>query len=95
MILIGGSRRVIRGHELTDAEWNFVQPLLPRTSMAWPRLDDRTMLNGIVWKFRSGVAWRGCARAVRIRGQFALPFPPLGSGWHVRSDAAGSAGPGE
>ncbi|MEU7116804.1 transposase [Streptomyces sp. NPDC046182] len=31
---------------------------LPRTSMGRPRLYDRTMLNGIVWKFRAGVAWR-------------------------------------
>lgn len=26
--------------------------------MGRPRLDDRTVLNGIVWKFRAGVAWR-------------------------------------
>ncbi|MFE9399275.1 transposase [Streptomyces flavidovirens] len=51
--------RVIRSHELSDAEWDFVRPLLPPTSMGRPRLDDRTMLNGIVWKFRAGVAWRG------------------------------------
>ncbi|WP_406419622.1 IS5 family transposase [Streptomyces sp. NBC_01614] len=48
----------MRRHELTDAGWDFVRPLLPRTSMGRPRLDDRTMLNGIVWKFRAGVAWR-------------------------------------
>ncbi|MFC8230703.1 IS5 family transposase [Streptomyces sp. NPDC057287] len=47
-----------RRHELTDAEWDFVQPLLPRKSMGRPRLDDRRMLNGIMWKFRAGVAWR-------------------------------------
>ncbi|MEV8312441.1 transposase [Streptomyces flavidovirens] len=35
-----------------------MRPLLPPTSMGRPRLDDRTMLNGIVWKFRAGVAWR-------------------------------------
>ncbi|MGW7200701.1 transposase, partial [Streptomyces chryseus] len=50
--------RVIRRHELSDAEWDFVRPLLPRRVMGRPRLDDRTMLNGIVWKFRAGVAWR-------------------------------------
>ncbi|MFD4318998.1 IS5 family transposase [Streptomyces sp. NPDC058548] len=27
-------------------------------SMGRPRLDDRRMLNGIMWKFRAGVAWR-------------------------------------
>ncbi|WP_443030998.1 IS5 family transposase [Streptomyces sp. ACT-1] len=47
-----------RRHELTDAEWDFVQPLLPQKSMGRPRLDDRRMLNGIMWKFRAGVAWR-------------------------------------
>ncbi|MET8680490.1 transposase [Streptomyces sp. NPDC004647] len=35
-----------------------LQPLLPRTSMGSPRLDDRTVLNGIVFTFRAGVAWR-------------------------------------
>ncbi|MEU8779785.1 IS5 family transposase [Streptomyces sp. NPDC048606] len=49
---------MIRRHELSDAEWELVQPLLPRPVMGRPRLDDRTTLNGIVWKFRTGVAWR-------------------------------------
>ncbi|WP_373309057.1 transposase [Streptomyces lateritius] len=43
---------------MTDAEWGFGRPLLPRTSMGRPRLDDRTMLNGIVGKFRGRGAWR-------------------------------------
>jgi transposase len=49
---------VIRRHELSDAEWELVQPLLPRPVLGRPRLDDRMVLNGIVWKFRTGVAWR-------------------------------------
>lgn len=49
---------MIRRHELSDAEWELVQPLLPRPVFGRPRLDDRTVLNGIVWKFRTGVAWR-------------------------------------
>ncbi|MFC4464570.1 transposase [Streptomyces xiangluensis] len=47
-----------RRHELTDAGWEFVRPLLPRSIRGRSRLDDRKILNGIVWKFRSGVAWR-------------------------------------
>jgi transposase len=35
-----------------------VELLLPRTGRGSGRLDDRTVLNGIVWKFRTGVAWR-------------------------------------
>ncbi|CAM5642244.1 hypothetical protein SALBM217S_00441 [Streptomyces griseoloalbus] len=49
---------MIRRHELSDAEWAFVQPLLPRSERGRRRLDDRTVLNGIVWKFRTGTAWR-------------------------------------
>ncbi|MFF1650623.1 IS5 family transposase [Streptomyces sp. NPDC058240] len=58
MILCGGSWSVIRRHELSDAEWEFVRPLLPRSERGRKRLDDRTVLNGIVWKFRTGTAWR-------------------------------------
>ncbi|MFF9870425.1 IS5 family transposase [Streptomyces sp. NPDC013953] len=49
---------VIRRHELSDAEWEFVRPLLPESLRGRKGLDDRRVLNGIVWKFRAGVAWR-------------------------------------
>lgn len=49
---------MIRRHELSDVEWDLLRPLLPTSSTGRPRLDDRTILNGIVWKFRTGVAWR-------------------------------------
>ncbi|MFE9417144.1 IS5 family transposase [Streptomyces griseofuscus] len=48
----------MRRHELSDAEWEFVRPLLPESLRGRKRLDDRTVLNGIVWKFRTGTAWR-------------------------------------
>ncbi|GAB2766134.1 transposase [Streptomyces bullii] len=35
-----------------------MQPLLPRSERGRRRLDDRTVLNGIVWTFRTGTAWR-------------------------------------
>ncbi|WP_406458428.1 IS5 family transposase [Streptomyces sp. NBC_00876] len=47
-----------RRHELSDVEWEFVRPLLPASLRGRKRLDDRTVLNGIVWKFRTGVGWR-------------------------------------
>ncbi|ESQ02007.1 putative transposase [Streptomyces sp. PVA_94-07] len=49
---------MIRRHELSDIEWEFVRPLLPESSRGRKRLDDRRVLNGIVWKFRTGTAWR-------------------------------------
>ncbi|MFI0928356.1 IS5 family transposase [Streptomyces sp. NPDC021012] len=45
-------------HELSDAEWEFVRPLLPVSLRGRKRRDDRRVLNGIVWKFRTGTAWR-------------------------------------
>ncbi|MGI5359034.1 transposase [Streptomyces sp. CA-252508] len=39
-------------------EWEFLRPLLPEPLRGRKRLDDRAVLNGIVWKFRTGPAWR-------------------------------------
>ncbi|MFG3529823.1 transposase [Streptomyces sp. NPDC047917] len=50
--------RVIRRHELSDAEWEFVRVLLPVSPRGRKRLDDRRVLNGFGWKFRTGTAWR-------------------------------------
>lgn len=49
---------MIRRHELSDAEWESVRSLLPASLRGRKRLDDRRVLNGIVWKFRTGTAWR-------------------------------------
>lgn len=49
---------MIRRHELSGAEWEFGRPLLPVSLRGRKRLDDRTVLNGMVWKFRTGSARR-------------------------------------
>lgn len=54
---------VIRRPELSDAEWDFARPLLPESVRGRKRLDDRRVLNGMVWKFRTGTAWRACPSA--------------------------------
>ncbi|WP_395577191.1 transposase [Streptomyces sp. BK79] len=56
---------VIRRHELSDAEWEFVRPLLPASLRGRKRLDDRRVLNGFVWKFRRGLPRRGPSRPRR------------------------------
>ncbi|MFJ5221106.1 transposase [Streptomyces sp. NPDC088354] len=43
---------------MSDAEGEFVRPLLPRAASGRKRPDNRMVLNGIVWKFRTGSAWR-------------------------------------
>lgn len=45
-------------HDLTDAEWAIIQPLLPNKVRGVPRVDDRRVINGILWRFRAGTPWR-------------------------------------
>lgn len=48
-----------REYELTDLEWDAVSRHLPSTMTGGrPRADDRQVLNGVVWKIRSGTPWR-------------------------------------
>ena len=44
----------MRRHELTDAEWDIIEPLLPQKSRGVKRVDDRSVINGILWRFRTG-----------------------------------------
>jgi len=44
-------------HDLSDFEWSVIEPLLPNTSRGVPRVDDRRVLNGIFWRFRTGSPW--------------------------------------
>ena len=46
-----------RRYELTDKEWAIIEPLLPNKPRGVPRVDDRRVLNGILWRFRSGSPW--------------------------------------
>ena len=44
-------------YQLTDAEWKIIAPLLPTKPRGLPRVDDRRVLNGILWRLRSGAPW--------------------------------------
>src|SRR4030088_2838126 len=50
----------IRRHELTDAEWERLAPLLPpeRPQVGRPNKAHRGIINGILWKLRTGAPWR-------------------------------------
>lgn len=45
-------------YNLTDFEWRVIKPLLPNKPRGVRRVDDRRVLNGIFWVFRSGAPWR-------------------------------------
>jgi transposase len=48
----------VRRHELTDAQWERLAPLLPPRKPGAPRKDNRLVVNGIMWKLATGAPWR-------------------------------------
>lgn len=49
---------MVRRHELTDAQWQKIEPLLPgngRPGGQWA--DHRTVVNGVLYRARTGVPW--------------------------------------
>lgn len=47
-------------YELTDQQWERLQPLLPpqKPKTGRPSVDHRRILNGILWIIRTGAPWR-------------------------------------
>ncbi|MFJ4824138.1 IS5 family transposase [Streptomyces bacillaris] len=45
-------------HELTDQDWDLLAPLIPSAPNGRPRVDDRRVINGMVYKIRTGLPWR-------------------------------------
>ncbi|ENS99849.1 hypothetical protein B989_02588 [Brucella sp. 56/94] len=54
---IGKSLMTRRCYELTAHEWSIISPLLPNKPRGVARVDDRRVLNGILWRFRTGSPW--------------------------------------
>lgn len=50
-----------RREELTDEQWTLLEPLFDKPptvqTRGRPRLEDREILNGILWILRSGARW--------------------------------------
>lgn len=45
-------------HDLSDEEWRLVAPLLPKPGKGKHRVDDRRVVNGILYVLRTGAPWR-------------------------------------
>ncbi len=47
-------------HALSDAQWERLCPLLlpPPAARGRPRRDDRTVVDGIIWRLATGAPWR-------------------------------------
>ncbi len=49
---------MVRRHELADAQWRMIEPLLSanvRPGGQWS--DHRTVVNGVLFRARAGVSW--------------------------------------
>ena len=53
-----------RSRRLTDAQWSLIAPLLPSNEgrRGHPFGDDRRVVDGIIYRFRTGGAWRDVPR---------------------------------
>ncbi|KAK1185908.1 IS5 family transposase [Streptomyces sp. NBS 14/10] len=49
---------MVHRHELTDQDWELLAPLIPRAATGRPRVEDRQVINGMVYKIRAGISWR-------------------------------------
>lgn len=67
-------------HELTDAEWALISPLLPNKPRGVARVDDRRVISGIFHVLRTGAPWRGLTPGVFHQGTFnACPLSAAGA----------------
>ena len=75
---------VTRRHDLTDAQWAVLEPLLPtgRRPGRPPRWNRRQLIDGIRWRVRAGVPWRDVPD---VYGSWARVLTAL----QARADAAG------
>ena len=50
----------MRRHSITDAQWAFIEPQLPKSSatVGRPPADARLMIDGLMWMLRTGAPWR-------------------------------------
>jgi transposase len=72
--------------DLTDKQWDLVKDLVPKPrrgkgARGRPRVDDRAVLNGILWVLRTGAQWAelpekypSCATCHRRFQQWSCPF---------------------
>jgi len=66
----------MRRHELTDSEWQRIEPLLPpqKPETGKPNKDHRQVLNGIFWVKRTGAPWRDAPERYGPSGTLSSRF---------------------
>ena len=76
---MGSEQDAVQRLELTDAQWERLVPLLPpqRPATRRPNLDHRTVVNGILWRLKTGAPGRDlpgrCGNWQSAYSRFRLP----------------------
>ena len=67
---------VMRRGDLTDEQWQRLEPLLPpeKPRTGRPNEDHRQILNGILWIHRTGAPWRDLPRRYGPMGTVSSRF---------------------
>jgi hypothetical protein len=83
----------VRRHELTDQERELLAPLIPRAATGRPRMEDRKVINGMVYKIRTGISWRDLPERYGPWKSAYTRFPPLRARRRLHLGSAADPGP--
>nr|WP_324255317.1 transposase [Sphingomonas sp. PL-96] len=76
--------------DLTEAEWRILKDFLPierkNRGRGRPPEQNRSIINGILWRLRCAVARR--AAQIRKLEHHLSPVPPMERGWRLRDPGA-------
>ncbi len=53
--------------DMSDLEWEFIKPALPKISRGVKRVDDRRVINGIFYVLRTGIPWCDLLPGTQLR----------------------------
>jgi transposase len=77
---------MVRRGEITDRAWQEIEPLLPQYGQSGGQWrDHRTVVNGILWKLRTGSPWRDLPEKIRSLADLLRPLQPLEARRHLGS----------
>ena len=72
---------MVRRAEITDRAWQEIEPLLPEYGQSGGQWrDHRTIINGILWKLRTGSPWRDLCPKGTVPGRPATTASIAGEG---------------
>jgi hypothetical protein len=73
-------------YDLSDHEWDVINPMLPNKPRGVPRGDDRRVLNGIFWVLRSGPFAARPAGGLWSPHDLLQSLRSLAAGWRLGPD---------